>query len=193
MELVFASSNLNKIREVQILLPKSITLLTLSDINCSDEIEETAATIEGNAILKANYIANKYGIPCFADDSGLEVDALNGAPGVYSARYAGDFKDDNLNMEKLLQELKGKPNRNAQFKTVIALQIHDIQETFKGIVKGSIGYEKMGTNGFGYDPIFIPQNFSKTFAELSLEEKNNLSHRSIAVKKLISFLETIQP
>lgn len=191
MKLVFASSNKNKIKEIKNIIPSSIQILSLEDINCDDEIDETEDTIEGNAIVKANYIANKYGIPCFADDSGLEVEILNGAPGVYSARYAGNEKNDLQNMNKLLQEMKGKSNRNAQFKTVIALNMNGIQKTFTGIIKGVLIEQKKGENGFGYDPIFVPENHDKTFAELSFEEKIKLSHRSIALKKLISFLNTL--
>ncbi len=187
MQLVFASNNKNKIKEIQILLPSSIQLLSLEDIGCLEEIPETADTIEGNAILKANYVSEKYGYNCFADDTGLEVEALNGEPGVYSARYAGEQKNSNDNMDKLLANLKGKTNKNAQFKTVIALNLDSKQYLFTGIIKGHIIEEKVGANGFGYDPIFMAKGYDKTFAELTLEEKAIISHRGLAVKQLITF------
>ena len=187
MKLVFASNNLNKIKEIQLLLPSTIQILSLESIRCQEEIPETAATIEGNAILKANYVTENYGYNCFADDTGLEVEALNGQPGVHSARYAGEQKDANDNMDKLLQNLNDKSNRRAQFKTVIALNLNGNQTLFTGIIKGKIIQEKIGTNGFGYDPIFVADGFDKTFAELSLEEKSTISHRGLAVKQLIEF------
>ena len=189
MQLVFASNNSNKIAEIQALVPKSIEILSLKDIGCTEEIPETAETIEGNAILKANYVSEKYGYDCFADDTGLEVEALNGAPGVYSARYAGEQKDANDNMDKLLSELKDESNRKANFKTVIALNLNGKQNLFTGIINGKIIEEKIGTNGFGYDPIFVADGFDKTFAELSMKEKSTISHRGIAVKELIHFLQ----
>ena len=188
MQLVFASNNKNKIKEIQQMLPESITILSLEDIGCTEEIEENADTIEGNAILKANYVTEKYGYNCFADDTGLEVDALNGEPGVYSARYAGGHKNDMDNMDKLLFNLENHSNRKAQFKTVIALNLNENQHLFTGIVKGNITKEKIGTQGFGYDPIFVAENDSRTFAQLSIEEKAIISHRGIAVKQLIDFL-----
>ena len=188
MQLVFASNNKNKIQEIQALVPSDFQILSLEDIGCHEEIPETADTIEGNAILKANYVTSNYGYDCFADDTGLEVDALNGAPGVYSARYAGKQKDANDNMDKLLQELKDKSNRKANFKTVIALNLNGKQNLFTGIINGKIIEEKMGTNGFGYDPIFIAEGHQKTFAQLTLEEKAHISHRGIAVAQLIAFL-----
>jgi XTP/dITP diphosphohydrolase len=191
MQLVFATNNLNKLKEVQLALPETIKLISLSDIGCLEDIPETQDTIEGNAIQKAEYIKTHYGYDCFADDTGLEVEALNGAPGVYSARYAGKQRNSEDNMNKLLYELENSNNRNAQFKTVIALHLNDRLEVFEGICKGEIIKEKQGDNGFGYDPIFQPKGFNKTFAELTLEEKNTISHRGIAVKKLISFLNTI--
>lgn len=191
MKLVFASNNPNKIKEIQQMLPESITILSLEDIGCTEDIPETAETIEGNAILKANYVTEKYGYDCFADDTGLEVDALNGEPGVYSARYAGEQKDANDNMDKLLSNLQNKTNRKAQFKTVIALNINEKQHLFTGIVKGNIMKEKIGTQGFGYDPIFVAENDTRTFAELSTEEKAIISHRGIAVKQLIEYLLNI--
>lgn len=188
MQLVFASNNKNKIKEIQALVPDTIQIISLEAIGCTEDIPETADTIEGNAILKANYITEKYGYNCFADDTGLEVDALNGAPGVYSARYAGEQKDANDNMDKLLSELKDTINRNANFKTVICLNLNGTQQLFTGIIKGTIIDKKIGTNGFGYDPIFIAEGHQKTFAELSLEEKATISHRGIAVAQLIAFL-----
>lgn len=191
MKLVFASNNQNKIAEIKQMLPKSIELLSLEDIGCTEDIPETAETIEGNAILKANYVTEKFGYSCFADDTGLEVEVLNGEPGVYSARYAGEQKNANDNMDKLLHNLKDKSNRKAQFKTIIALNINNEQHLFEGIIKGQIISEKRGTKGFGYDPIFIPEGFTNTFAEMEMHEKAKLSHRGIATRKLISFLETI--
>ncbi|QBZ98379.1 non-canonical purine NTP diphosphatase [Flavobacterium sangjuense] len=189
MQLVFASNNKNKIKEIQLLLPQSIQILSLEDIGCIEEIPETADTIEGNAILKANYVTQKFGYNCFADDTGLEVEALNGEPGVYSARYAGEQKDANDNMDKLLLNLKNKSNRSAQFKTVITLNLNGKQTLFTGIIKGKIIEEKNGTNGFGYDPIFVADGYDKTFAELTIEEKSTISHRGLAVKKLVEFLK----
>ena len=189
MKLVFASNNKNKIQEIQALVPNTIQIISLEDIGCTEDIPETADTIEGNAILKANYVTEKYGYDCFADDTGLEVEVLNGAPGVYSARYAGEQKDANDNMDKLLSELKDKSNRKANFKTVIALNLNGKQNLFTGIINGKIIEEKIGTNGFGYDPIFVADGFEKTFAELTMEEKSTISHRGIAVKELILFLQ----
>ncbi len=191
MKLVFASNNKNKIAEIKQMLPQSIELLSLEDIGCTEDIPETSNTIEGNAILKANYVTEKYGFNCFADDTGLEVESLNGAPGVYSARYAGEAKNADANMDKLLSELKDKENRNAQFKTVITLNINGEQHLFEGIIKGQIITEKRGNKGFGYDPIFVPEGFQSTFAEMEMSEKATLSHRGIATRKLIEFLKTI--
>jgi XTP/dITP diphosphohydrolase len=189
MKLVFASNNQNKIREIQLLLPNTIQVVSLEDIGCHEDIPETADTIEGNAILKANYVTRKFGYDCFADDTGLEVAALNGEPGVYSARYAGPQRDANDNMDKLLENLKGNPNRKAQFKTVIALNIGGKQNLFTGIIKGTIITEKIGTNGFGYDPVFVADGYTKTFAQLTIEEKSTISHRGLAVKQLVEFLK----
>ncbi len=188
MKLVFATNNKNKLKEVQAMLPQTIELVSLSDIGCYEDIPETASTIEGNAIQKANYIRKHYQYDCFADDTGLEVEILNGAPGVYSARYAGDAKNADANMDKLIQNLQGKENRNAQFKTVIALIINGETKTFTGICSGHITKEKRGTKGFGYDPIFVPNTYTQTFAEISLETKNKISHRSRAVQKLKAYL-----
>ena len=191
MKIVFASNNKNKIQEIQSMLPDTIQIVSLESIGCFEEIPETSETIEGNAILKANYITQKYGFDCFADDTGLEVEALNGEPGVYSARYAGEQRNADYNMNKLLEELLDKPNRNAQFKTVIALNLKEKQYLFEGIASGEITLEKKGTGGFGYDPIFKPTNYDETFAELSLAVKNEISHRGKATKALLDFLQNI--
>lgn len=188
MTLVFATNNLNKLKEVQRLIPKEIKLLTLEDIGCDEDVPETQATIEGNAIQKAAYIKNKYGLDCFADDTGLEIEILNGAPGVYSARYAGEQRNPEDNIQKVLYNLRGQFNRKAQFKTVIALELNGKQHTFTGICKGTITTSKCGDNGFGYDPIFKAEGYEQTFAEISSEEKNSIGHRGKAVQQLISFL-----
>lgn len=190
MKLVFATNNKNKILEVQQLLPESIEIISLESIGCFEEIPETADTIEGNAILKANYVTQKYGYNCFADDTGLEVDALNGEPGVFSARYAGEKCSSEDNMNKLLESLGDATNRTAQFKTVIALNLNGRQHLFTGIAKGEITLKKIGNQGFGYDPIFKPEGYSRTFAQLSLEEKGLISHRGKATEQLINFLKT---
>ena len=191
MKLVFASNNDNKIKEIQQLIPSTIQIISLKDIGCTEEIPETAKTIEGNAVLKANYVTEKYGYNCFADDSGLEVGILNGEPGVYSARYAGEPKNDDNNMNKLLLNLKDKTNKKANFKTVICLNINGEQHLFTGIINGKIIDEKTGTNGFGYDPIFVADGYTKTFAELTMEEKSSISHRGQAVKQLVSFCKNL--
>ncbi|HEX9825838.1 MAG TPA: non-canonical purine NTP diphosphatase [Flavobacteriaceae bacterium] len=191
MQLVFATNNLNKLKEVESLIPKHIKLLSLADIGCLEDIPETQTTIEGNAIQKVEYIKNKYGYDCFADDTGLEVLALNGAPGVHSARYAGEQRNANDNMNKLLKALENNPNRTAQFKTVIALHLNSKLEIFTGICKGEITKTKRGKSGFGYDPIFKAKGDTKTFAELSLNEKNRISHRGNAVSQLVTFLNSI--
>lgn len=188
MKLVFATHNQNKVKEVQLLMPKNITLLSLNDIACFDEIAETADTLKGNAQLKADFITKKYGYDCFADDTGLLVDSLNGEPGVYSARYAGEEKSAEANMSKLLKKLETKENRTARFKTSIALNIDTKKLQFEGEVEGVITKKKQGTDGFGYDPIFKPNGFDKTFAELPIEVKNKISHRGRAIQKLISYL-----
>lgn len=188
MQLVFATNNLNKLNEVQKLIPDTIQLLSLKDIGCFEDIPETQDTIEGNAIQKAEYVKQHYGYDCFADDTGLEVEALQGAPGVFSARYAGPQRDANDNMDKLLLNLKDKPNRNAHFKTVIALVLNGTLNTFTGICEGCITETKYGDSGFGYDPIFKASGYDKTFAEITLEEKNSIGHRGKAVSQLIAFL-----
>ncbi|MFV8379827.1 non-canonical purine NTP diphosphatase [Flavobacterium sp. LB3R33] len=189
MQLVFASNNKNKILEIQSILPDTIEILSLESIGCHEDIPETATTIEGNAILKANYVTQKYGYNCFADDTGLEVDALNGEPGVYSARYAGEQRNSDDNMDKLLECLSDKSNRKAQFKTVIALNLNGKQHLFTGIARGEITLEKSGNQGFGYDPIFKPEEYQETFAQLSLDIKNKISHRGKATQLLINFLK----
>lgn len=187
-KLVFATHNPNKVEEIQALLPKNIQILSLNDIDCFTDIPETAKTIEGNALLKANFVKDNFDANCFADDTGLEVEALNGAPGVYSARFAGEKKDDEANIEKLLEELEGKANRKAQFKTVIALKTEDCEILFDGICKGEITTSKKGKNGFGYDSVFQPEGSEKTFAEMEMEEKSRLSHRGKAMRKLLDYL-----
>ena len=191
MKIVFASNNKNKIQEIQSMLPEKIQIISLESIGCFEEIPETADTIEGNAIMKANYISQKYGFDCFADDTGLEVDSLNGQPGVYSARFAGEQRNADDNMNKLLIELTDQSNRNAHFKTVIALNFKGKQYLFTGIASGEIILEKMGCGGFGYDPIFKPSGYENTFAELSLEIKNEISHRGKATKLLFEFLQNL--
>ena len=189
MKIVFATNNPNKIFEIQSMLPESIEIISLESIGCLEDIPETQPTIEGNAIQKANYVLEKYGYDCFADDTGLEVEALNGEPGVFSARYASEQRDANDNMNKLLLELKNKSNRKAQFKTVICLNLKGKQHLFTGIAVGEITMEKAGTGGFGYDPIFKPQGYQHTFAQIPLSEKNTMSHRGKATQQLIDFLK----
>lgn len=191
MKLVFATNNLNKLKEVQEMLPSSIELLSLKDINCFDDVEETATTLEGNAKLKADHITNKFGYNCFADDTGLEVEALNGEPGVYSARYAGEPVNSEKNMQKLLANLTDESNKKAQFRTSICLNLNDKQFLFNGICKGEILTQKQGEKGFGYDPIFSPEKYDISFAEMSPEEKNKISHRGLAIHKLVEFLTSI--
>lgn len=189
MKLVFASANPNKIAEIKALLPEGIELLGLRDIGCTEDIPETAETIEGNAILKADFVTQQYGYDCFADDTGLEVTALGGAPGVYSARYAGEQKNADDNMAKLLGALAGEDDRRARFKTVIALNLNGEQHLFTGTVEGRIIDERRGTQGFGYDPVFVADGDDRTFAELSMEEKSEASHRGRAFRQLVRFLE----
>jgi len=188
MRIVFATNNVNKIKEIQSMLPQNIEIISLESIGCHEEIPETADTIEENAIMKANYVTEKYGYDCFADDTGLEVDSLYGEPGVYSARYAGEQRSSEDNMDKLLLNLEGKTDRGAQFKTVITLNLKGEQYLFTGIARGEITLEKNGNQGFGYDPIFRPENYQETFAQLSLETKNRISHRGKATQELIAFL-----
>jgi len=188
MKLVFATNNLHKLKEIQHILGDRIELLSLRDIGCSEDIPETAPTLEGNALQKAMYVFDKYGYNCFADDTGLEIEALNGEPGVYSARYAGEAKDAQANMNKVLAKLENEANRKACFKTVIAVVIDGEQTLLNGEVQGEILREKRGAEGFGYDPIFQPEGYQLSFAEMDLNEKNKISHRARAVQKLIAFL-----
>ncbi|EDP96097.1 non-canonical purine NTP diphosphatase [Kordia algicida OT-1] len=190
MKIVFATNNQNKVKEVQSLLPSHITILSLKDIGCEEDIPETQPTIEGNAIQKAQYVKEHYGYDCFADDTGLEVHALNGEPGVFSARYAGSQRNADDNMNKLLHNLEDKEDRSAHFKTVVALILNGEQHTFTGICEGTIIKKKKGDKGFGYDPIFMANGFSETFSQISLAEKNRVGHRGKAVQKLIDFLNT---
>ena len=189
MKLVFATNNKHKLEEVRAILGNRIEVLSLNDINCHDDIPETADTLEGNALIKARYIHDKFGVDCFADDTGLEVESLGGEPGVYSARSAGEECNPEANMYKLLQNLTGKNNRNAQFRTVIALIIKGEEKLFNGIVKGTISNEKMGNAGFGYDPIFIPEGFSESFAQMTSDMKNSISHRYRATEELSKYLK----
>ncbi|MHB8260980.1 MAG: non-canonical purine NTP diphosphatase [Bacteroidia bacterium] len=188
MKLIFATQNQHKLQEMKLLLPKSIELVSLADMNFTDDIPETGTTLKENALLKARHIYEKFNLNCFSDDSGLEVEALNGAPGVYSARYAGAQKSEADNNRKILAELKDKPNRNARFTTVIALIVNGKEYTFDGIVEGAIVPELKGTQGFCYDPLFKPNRYDITFAEMSMTEKNIISHRAMAVNKLVDFL-----
>jgi XTP/dITP diphosphohydrolase len=188
IDLLFATSNKNKVLEIKKVLPKEFNIKSLDDIGFCEEIPENENTIEGNAIFKANYMYKKYNLNVFADDTGLEVDSLNGKPGVHSARYAGISKNSRDNINKLLKKLKNKKNRKARFKTVIALILNSKIHTFEGVVEGIITKKPKGENGFGYDPVFIPRGYTKTFGELSIEEKNSISHRSLAMNKLIDFI-----
>lgn len=189
MKLVFATNNRHKLDEVRAIVGDKVEILSLNDIGCHDDIPETADTLQGNALIKARYIYEKFGVDCFADDTGLEVEALDGAPGVFSARYAGEECDSEANMQKLLQNLTGKSNRNAQFRTVIALIIKGEEKLFNGIVKGTITEEKRGDSGFGYDPVFVPEGFSESFAQMSGDMKNSISHRYRATLELSNYLK----
>lgn len=193
MKLVFATHNLNKFKEVQSLLPDTIKLVSLTDIGCHDDIPETAATIEGNALLKVKYIKDNYALDCFADDTGLEVGALDKAPGVYSARYAGPDANAESNINKLLDNMRDMQDRSARFKTVIALSFKGEDILFEGICKGAIISQKRGDKGFGYDPIFLPDGKNQTFAEMSIKEKNTIGHRGKAIQKLITHFLQIKP
>jgi XTP/dITP diphosphohydrolase len=192
MRLCFATNNKHKIEEVELAIKNKITILSLNDIGCFEELPETRDTLEGNSLQKAEYVHQHFNVPCFADDTGLEVEILNNAPGVYSARYAGDHKNSENNIDLLLKNLTGLSNRKAQFRTIITLIGLDKFYTFEGIVKGDISHERKGTGGFGYDSVFIPEGFNRSFAEMTLEEKNTMSHRGIAVAKLISFLTILR-
>lgn len=186
--LVFATNNAHKLEEVAAKTGNQLQLLSLTDINCTDDIEETGTTFQENASIKSRYIFNKYNLNCFGDDSGLEIEALNNEPGVYSARYAGTHGNHEANIQKVLQNLQGQSNRKARFRTVISLIWNGGEHFFEGTVNGTIREEKVGTEGFGYDPIFEPEGYRITFAEMTLEEKNRISHRAIAMEKLIGFL-----
>lgn len=189
MKIVFATNNPNKLAEVRALLPSEIKVLSLQDINCNEELPENGDTLEDNAAQKAYYVYDNYGFNCFADDSGLEIDALDGRPGVYSARYAGPKCLANDNIEKVLEELDDIDNRDACFRTVVSLVINGNEVQFEGMIEGQIITEKWGSEGFGYDPIFLPDGYEKSFAQMSLSEKGEISHRGIAVKKLIKYLK----
>ena len=189
MDLVFATNNENKLKEIRQLLGSSINVMSLSELDCFDDIPETGDTLKSNALQKAKYIFDRYGKNCFADDTGLEVDALNGAPGVYSARYAGEEKSAEMNMDKILFELQGVDGRTANFRTVIALIIDGKEFLFEGEVAGNILKSRQGVEGFGYDPIFQPAGYSTSFAQMDIDEKNRISHRGRAVEKLVKYLK----
>src|ERR1035437_2720379 len=191
MELVFATNNKHKLEELAHLAGEKFKLLSLHEINCFDDIAETADTLEGNAAIKARYIWEKFGKNCFADDTGLEVEALDGRPGVYSARYAGEDQNSAANLARLLVELEGKENRKARFRTVICLIIEGKEFFFEGIVNGHITIDHRGAEGFGYDPVFQPEGIAQTFAEMDMEAKSKISHRGIATERLISFLKSL--
>lgn len=192
MKLIFASSNKNKFIEVEKIIPKNIILGNLIELNFFEEIPEKEDTIEGNATFKANYINSKFNVNVFADDTGLEVQALDGKPGVHSARYAGNECNSEKNITKLLKELKNIKNRKARFKTIIALVLNKKSYQFEGIINGEILLSKKGKNGFGYDPIFKPDGYQKSFAELSIDVKNKISHRALAINKLIDFIKKVK-
>lgn len=186
--IVFATNNKNKLREIRDIVGSKYNILSLSDINCHEDIPETADTIEGNALLKARFVKEKYGYDCFADDTGLEVEALDNRPGVYSARFAGEECNSENNINKLLSELEGIEKRKARFRTVIALIKGDTEEEFEGVIYGNISHERHGEGGFGYDKVFVPENYENTFAEMLPEEKNSISHRAKATRLLIEYL-----
>lgn len=187
-KIVFATNNEHKLREIRAIIHDGTEVLSLADIGCHADIPETADTLEGNALIKAHFVYDNYGYDCFADDTGLEVEALDGAPGVHTARYAGEDQDSQANMRKLLQEMKGKDNRNARFRTAIALIQDGEEHLFSGEVRGTITTEPLGNKGFGYDPVFIPEDTGLTFAQLGEDVKNHISHRARAVAKLTEFL-----
>ena len=191
MKIVFATNNPNKLKEIQSLIPKEIEIISLKEIGCTEDIPETGDSLEANAFQKAHYIKENYNYDCFADDTGLEIDELNGAPGVYSARYAGPEKNADANMTKILNELKGKKNRKAKFRTAIALTLNNEEHLFEGEINGHISDVKQGNEGFGYDPIFIPENNIRSFAQMSMQEKGAISHRGRAVKKLVAYLNNL--
>lgn len=189
-KLVFATNNPNKLKEARAILQDKVEVVSLADINCYDDIPETAQTLEGNALIKAKYVFEHFHLDCFSDDTGLEIEVLGGEPGVYSARYAGTDKDSEANMKKVLDKLKDISDRKAHFRTVIALIIDGKEYSFDGIIKGEITTEKCGASGFGYDPIFRPLQSKHTFAEMPAEEKNHISHRALALQKLNDFIKT---
>ncbi len=191
MKIVFATNNPNKLKEIQSLIPKEIEIISLKEIGCNEDIPETGDTLKANAFQKAQYIKDNFNYDCFADDTGLEIDELNGDPGVYSARYAGPERNASANMNKILNKLKGKKNRKAQFRTAIALILKGEEHLFEGKVEGYISKDKQGNEGFGYDPIFIPENNTRSFAQMSMQEKGAISHRGRAVKKLVTYLNNI--
>ena len=190
MNLIFATQNQNKAKEIQLLMPDGINVLTLNDIGCEEDIPETASTLQGNASIKSAYVVEHYQKDCFADDTGLEIDALNGEPGVHSARYAGSNNDSNANMELVLQKMEEQTNRNARFRTIISLRLNGEEHLFEGIVNGTIRTSKSGIEGFGYDPIFQPDGYDITFSKMSMQEKNSISHRGRAIRKLVDFLQS---
>lgn len=190
MDLVFATNNKNKLQEIQQLLGEQFNIISLADINCTDEIPEDHDTLEANAYQKSSFVYDRYNVSCFSDDTGLEVEALNGAPGVYSARYAGSKCDSEDNMSKLIDDLKGITNRKARFRTIVSLIIDGEKFEFEGIVNGEILEDKSGFKGFGYDPIFKPTGYDVSFAEMGMETKNKISHRARAIQKLVDFLKT---
>lgn len=191
MKLIFASHNANKAIEIQSILPSGIEIRTLSDIQYVEEIPENESSIEGNSQFKARFVQEKFEQNCFADDTGLEIFALEGRPGVHSARYAGEQRDSNSNMDKVLKELEMLSDRSAQFKTVITLFWEGKEHQFEGIIRGNIAMDKTGNEGFGYDPIFIPEGETRSFAEMTVVEKNQFSHRARAIEKLVSFFNTL--
>jgi XTP/dITP diphosphohydrolase len=191
-KLVFATNNPHKLKELQAILGNEFELLGLKDIGCNEEIPEDQPTLEGNARQKSFYVYEKFGYSCFADDTGLEVEALNNEPGVFSARYAGEDKNPQANMNKLLEEMAKIKHRKARFRTVISLVINGDEMQFEGIVEGEITRQKQGSSGFGYDPVFLPEGFTKTFAEMDLEQKNKISHRGRAVQKLVGHLKKVE-
>jgi XTP/dITP diphosphohydrolase len=191
MKLIFATQNQHKAEEIQEIMPEGIQIATLSEIGCDEDIPETATTLEGNASLKSAYVLEHYNKDCFADDTGLEIEALGGEPGVYSARYAGEDANAQKNMDLVLQKMNGLANRKARFRTVISLRLKGKEYLFEGVVNGTIRETKSGTEGFGYDPIFQPDGYDITFSEMRMEQKNSISHRGKAVKKLVEFLATI--
>ncbi|MAZ30550.1 MAG: non-canonical purine NTP pyrophosphatase [Flavobacteriales bacterium] len=191
MKIVFATNNLNKLKEIKAFMPQGIDIISLEEVGCFEDIPETGDKLKDNALEKARYLKNYYGFDCFADDSGLEIETLNGAPGVYSARYAGPERNSQANMDKVLKELEGHFNRKAKFRTSIALILNGKEYLFEGIVDGNISLEKNGNEGFGYDPIFFPENSDRSFGQMHIEEKGRISHRGRAVKKLVDFITSL--